>query len=128
MPGYFRARNSSQQPKQLHVKTTAATAAIATVTAEEILIALEEAQKGLRVEGAQMQSADVLMDDDVRGTNHWLIVLGSRGSNQVLKIYRVKYLPLLNRESPSGKIYMEEAHKEGQKEATSTLHRLRQEV
>jgi hypothetical protein len=34
MPGYSRARNASQQPKQLHVKTTAATAAIATVTAE----------------------------------------------------------------------------------------------
>ncbi len=59
------------------------------------LYLLKEVQKGLKVKGAQMLSTDVRTEEDVLGTKWKLIVLGSRGSNEVLKIHRVTNMPML---------------------------------
>jgi hypothetical protein len=56
---------------------------------------LEEVQKGLKVKEAQRLSTDVRTEEDVLGTKWKLIVLGSSGSNQVLTLHRVVYMPML---------------------------------
>jgi hypothetical protein len=72
---------------------------------------LEKAQKGLKVKGAKMLAADVLTKEYILGVKRKLVTLGSRGSNQIPKIYSAVHLPLLNENNPMATLYMEKAHK-----------------
>jgi hypothetical protein len=58
------------------------------------------------------------------------MVLGSRGINQIPRIHRVPYLPLLKEDYSNGAnvLYMEKAHRIGHEGATESLHRSRQEI
>ncbi len=50
------------------------------------------------------------------GVRQKLIVLRSRGVKQIFKIYRVPYLPQLNKDHLWAKMYKEKAHRKGHQE------------
>jgi hypothetical protein len=66
---------------------------------------LEKAQKGLKVKGTKMFAADVLTVEEVLGVCE-LIILVSRVSSQIPKIYSKPHLPLMNGNHPMDKMYM----------------------
>ncbi len=71
-----------------------------------------------------MLATDVVTEEDVNGKRRKLIVVGLRGRNQIEGMYRQAELPVLAREHPLSRLYMQAAH-EG---AVSTLHRSRKRV
>ncbi len=92
------------------------------------LYLLENAQKGLKVQGAMMLAADVLTKEYILGVKRKLVTLGSRGSDQIPKIDSPAHLPLLTENNPMATLYMEKAHKTAIDGAVAMLHRSRQEV
>jgi hypothetical protein len=50
------------------------------------------------------------------------------GSNQITKIYKIAYIPLLNESHPLDKLYVEKAHRVGHEGGMASLHRSCQEV
>ncbi len=56
---------------------------------------LELAQKGMKVAGAKMLAADVLIEEDILGKRCKLITDILRAANQIEQVYDVKTLPLL---------------------------------
>jgi hypothetical protein len=89
---------------------------------------LERAQKGMRISGVKMLAMDVVMEEDVNGVKRKLIVIGSRGKNQIEDIYGQAELPALAREHKLSKLYMRAAHEEGHESTVSTLHRSQRKV
>jgi hypothetical protein len=53
---------------------------------------LENHKKGLRVKRVKILAIDVLSEEDVLGIKFNLIILGSRGSSQIPKIYSTPHL------------------------------------
>ncbi len=92
------------------------------------LCLLERAQKGMKILGARMLATDVVTEEDVNGKRRQLIVVESRGRNQIEGMYGQTKLPVLPREHPLSELYMRAAHEEGHKGAVSTLHRSRRKV
>jgi hypothetical protein len=56
---------------------------------------LELAKKGMKVGGAKLLAAYVLIEEDVFRTRCKLITVGSRAAYQVEQVYGTKTLPLL---------------------------------
>ncbi len=75
-----------------------------------------------------MLATDVVTEDDVNGKRRKLIVVGSRGKNQIEGVYGQTELPVLSREHPLSRIYMRAAHDKGHEGTVSTLHRSRRKV
>jgi hypothetical protein len=92
------------------------------------LYLLERAQKGMKISGAKMLAMDVVTEEDVNGVKRKLIVIGSRGKNQIGDIYGQAELPVLAREHKLSKLYMQAAHEEGHEGTVSSLHRSRRKV
>jgi hypothetical protein len=92
------------------------------------LYLLEKAQKGL--EGAKMRTLNVVTmpERDVNGITRKLIVIGSRGRNQIEGVYRQTDLPLLPREHKLSQLYAQAAHDVAHEGVISTLHRTRKRV
>ncbi len=92
------------------------------------LYLLERAQKGMKISGARMLAMDVAIEEDVNGCRRKLIVVGSRGRNQIEDMYGQTELPVLAREHPLSRFYMQAAHEEGHEGTISTLHRSRKKM
>ncbi len=59
------------------------------------LYLLEMAQKDRTVRGAKMLVTNILAKEDILGTKYKIITLGSRGRNEIPRIYNVTELPVL---------------------------------
>jgi hypothetical protein len=64
------------------------------------LYLLERAQKGMKVSGTRMLAMDVVTEEDVNRRRRKLIVVSSRGRNQIEDMYGQTELPVLAREHP----------------------------
>ncbi len=92
------------------------------------LYLLEWAQKGMKIYGARMLATDVVTEEDINGSRRKLIVVGSRGRNPIEDMYGQTELPVLAREHPLSRLYMQASHVEGHEGTISTLHRSRKKV
>jgi hypothetical protein len=63
------------------------------------LYLLERAQKGMKISGAKMLATDVVTEEDVNGDKRKLIVIGSRGRNQIKEVYRRVELPVMAKDN-----------------------------
>jgi hypothetical protein len=92
------------------------------------LYLLEKAQKYLKA--AKMKSLNVVTvpEKDVNGITRRLVVIGSRGRNQIEGIYGQTNLPLLTREHKLSQLYAQAAHDMAHEGVISTLHRTRKKV
>ncbi len=89
------------------------------------LYLLEQAQKGMKISGAKMLAMDVVTEEDINGVLRKLIVIGSRGRNQIKDVYGHAELPVTARDHKLSTFYVQAAHHEG---TVSTLHRSRRRV
>jgi hypothetical protein len=87
-----------------------------------------EGAKGLMVKGAKMLAADSLMEEDFLGVKRKLTTLGSRGSNQVPRVYDMAALPLLNISHPLAKLYLQKAHGATHEGVVASLNRSQKKV
>ncbi len=92
------------------------------------LYLLEQAQRGMKISGAKMLAMDVVTEEDINVVKRKLIVIGSRGKNQIEDNYGQTELPVLAREHYLSKLYMQAAHDKGHEGSVSTLHRSRRKV
>jgi hypothetical protein len=72
-----------------------------------------------------MLATDVATEEDINGVRRKLILVGSRGRNQIEDVYEQTELPVLEREHHLSRLYMQAAHEEGHEGSVSTLHRSR---
>jgi hypothetical protein len=63
-----------------------------------------------------------------RAVKRKLIVIGSRGRNQMKDVYGQAELPVMARDHKLSKLYVQAAHEEGHEGTVSTLHRSRRRV
>ncbi len=49
----------------------------------------------MKILGAKMLAMDVVMEEDINGVKRKLIVIGSRGRNQIKDVYRQAELPVM---------------------------------
>ncbi len=75
-----------------------------------------------------MLALDVATEEDINGIKRKLIVIGTRGRNQIEDVYRQAKLPVLAREHHLSKLHMQAAHERGHEGSVSTLHRSRRKV
>jgi hypothetical protein len=92
------------------------------------LYLLERAQKGMKISGAKMLAIDVVTEKDINGVKRKLIVIGSRGKNQIKDVYGQAELPVMARDNELSKLYVQAAHEEGHEGTVFTLHRSRRKV
>jgi hypothetical protein len=92
------------------------------------LYLLERAQKGMKISGAKMLAMDVVTEEDINGVKRRLIVIGSRGRNQIKDIYGQAELPVMAKDHKFSKLYVQAAHEEGHEGTVSTLHRSRRKI
>jgi hypothetical protein len=92
------------------------------------LFLLEQAQKGMRIPGAKQLNVDTVTEEDVNGVKRKLIVIGSRGRNQIKGVYGPVDLPVLTRDHKLSELYVRAAHEEGHEGTIATLHRSRRRV
>ncbi len=68
------------------------------------LFMLEQAQKGMRIPGAKQLTIDTVTEEDINGVKRKLIVIGSRGRNQIKGMYGPVDLPVLAKDhKPMGR-------------------------
>jgi hypothetical protein len=92
------------------------------------LFLLEKAQKGLKTAKMRSLNVDTALEEDVNGITRKLVVIGSRGRNQIEGVYGQANLPVLAREHKLSQLYAQAAHDTGHEGVTSTLHRMRKKV
>jgi hypothetical protein len=62
------------------------------------LFLLEQAQKGMKIPGAKMLTVDTVTEEDINGVKRKLIVIRTRGRNQIKGIYGQVDLPVLTKD------------------------------
>jgi uncharacterized membrane protein len=67
-------------------------------------------------------------EEDINGVKRKLIVIGSRGRNQIKGVYGTVDLPVMAKDHKLSELYVRAAHEEGHEGAVSTLHRSRRKV
>jgi hypothetical protein len=82
----------------------------------------------MKISGAKMLAMDVVTEEDINGVKRRLIVIGSRGRNQIKDVYGQAELPVMAGDHKLSKLYMQAAHEEGHEGTISTLHRSRRKV
>jgi hypothetical protein len=92
------------------------------------LFLLEKAQKGLKTAKMRTLNVDTAYEKDVNGITRKLVVIGSRGRNQIQGVYGQADLPVLAKEHKLSELYAQAAHETGHEGVTSTLHRTRKKV
>jgi hypothetical protein len=92
------------------------------------LFLLEKAQRGLKTAKTRSLNVDTASEVDVNGVTRKLVVIGSRGRNQIQKIYGQANLPVLDKEHKLSELYVQAAHETAHEGATTTLHRSRKRV
>jgi hypothetical protein len=94
--------------------------------AEQFL--LEKAQKGLKTSGMKSLNVDTATEEDVIRVKRKLVVIGSRGRNQIQGVYGQADLPVLAKEHKLSELYAQAAHETGHEGVITTLHRSRRRV
>jgi hypothetical protein len=89
------------------------------------LFLLEQAQKGMKFPRARTLTVDTTVEEDVNGIRRKLIVIGTRGRNQIQGIYGQIDLPVLTKDHKLSKLYVQAAHEEGHEGTITTLHNQR---
>jgi hypothetical protein len=92
------------------------------------LFLLEKAQKGLKTARVRTLNVDTAFEEDVNGITRKLVVIGSRGRNQIQGMYGQVDLPVLAKEHKLCELYAQAAHETGHEGVISTLHRTRRRV
>jgi hypothetical protein len=70
------------------------------------LFLLERAQKGMKILGAKMLAVDTVVKEDMNGIKRKLIVIESRGRNQIKGMYGQDDLPVLARDHKLSELYI----------------------
>ncbi len=92
------------------------------------LFLLEKAQKDLKTAKMRSLNVDTVTEEDVNGIARKLVVIGSRGRNQIHGVYGQANLPVLTKEHKLSELYAQAAHEIGHEGMASTLHRTRKRV
>jgi hypothetical protein len=92
------------------------------------LFLLEKAQKGLKTTRMKSLNVDTVIEEDVIGIKRKLVVIGSRGRNQIQGVYVQANLPVLAKEHKLSELYTQAAHETGHEGVITTLHRSRRRV
>jgi hypothetical protein len=82
---------------------------IQTLKAAELFL-LEKAQKGLKATKMRLLNVDTALEEDVNGITRKLVVIGSRGRNQIQEVYGQANLPVLAKEHKLSELYAQAAH------------------
>jgi hypothetical protein len=82
----------------------------------------------MKISGVKMLAMDVVTEEDINGIKRKLIVIGSRGRNQIKDIYRQAELPVMAKDHRLSRLYVQAAHEEGHEGTVSTLRRSRRKV
>jgi hypothetical protein len=77
------------------------------------LFLLEKAQKGLRTSRMKSLNVDSVTEEDVNGIKRKLVVIGSRGRNQIQGVYGQTDLAVLAKEHKLSELYAQAAHETG---------------
>jgi hypothetical protein len=73
------------------------------------LFLLEKAQKGLKTSRMRSLNVDTATEEDVIGIKRKLVVIGSRGINQIQGVYGQANLPVLAKEHKLSELYAQAA-------------------
>jgi hypothetical protein len=92
------------------------------------LFLLKKAQKGLKTSSMKSLNVDTAIEEDVIGVKRKLVVIGSRGRNQIQGVYGQANLPMLPKEHRLSELYAQAAHETGHEGVITTLHRSRRRV
>jgi hypothetical protein len=92
------------------------------------LFLLEKAQKDLKTAKMRSLNVDTALEEDVNGITRKLVVVGSRGRNQIQEVYGQTNLPVLAKEHKLSELYAQAAHETGHEGIISTMHRTRKKV
>jgi hypothetical protein len=92
------------------------------------LFLLEQAQKGMKIPGAKQLVTDTITEEDTNGVKRKLVVIGSRGRNQIKGVYGTVDLPMLAKDHRLSELHVRAAHKEEHEGVIATLHRSRRKV
>jgi hypothetical protein len=92
------------------------------------LFLLERAQKDLKTARMKTLNVDTAFEEDVNGITRKLVVIGSRGRNQIQGVYGQVDLPVLAKEHKLSELYAQAAHETSHEEVVSTLHQTRRKV
>jgi hypothetical protein len=92
------------------------------------LFLLEKAQKGLKAAKMRSLNVDTVAEEDVNGITRKLVVIGSRGRNQIQGVYGQANLPILAKDHKLSELYARAAHETAHEGAVTTLHRTRRRV
>jgi hypothetical protein len=92
------------------------------------LFLLEKAQKGLKAARMRSLNVDTASEVDVNGITRKLVVIGSRGRNQIQEIYGQANLPVLDRDHKLSELYVQAAHEIAHEGTITTMHRSRKRV
>ncbi len=82
----------------------------------------------MKISGAKTLATDVVTEKDMFGRRGKLIIVGSRGKNQIAKVYGRAELPVLHKEHPLSELYLWTAHEKDHKGTLLTLRRSRRKV
>jgi hypothetical protein len=74
------------------------------------LFLLEKAQRGLKTAKMRSLNVDTALEKDVNGVVRKLVVIGSRGRNQIEGVYGQTDLPVLAKEHKLSLLYAQAAH------------------
>jgi hypothetical protein len=92
------------------------------------LFLLEKAQKDLKTSRMRSLNVDTTTEVDVIRVRRKLVVIGSRGRNQIQGVYGQADLPVLAQEHKLSELYAQAAHETGHEGVITTLHRSRRRV
>jgi hypothetical protein len=92
------------------------------------LFLLERTQKKIGTSRVRSLNVDTITEEDVIGVKRKLVVIGTRGRNQIQGVYGQKDLPILAKDHKLSELYVQAAHEEGHEGVISTLHRSRKKV
>ncbi len=92
------------------------------------LFLLESAQKGTKTSRIKSLNMDTITEEDVIGVKRKLIVIGTRGRNQIQGVYGQTDLPVLAKDHKQSELYVQAAHEMGHEGVITTLHRSRRRV
>jgi hypothetical protein len=92
------------------------------------LFLLERAQKGMKTLRTKSLNVDTVTEEDIIGVKRKLIVIGTRGRNQIQGVYWQTDLPVLTKDHKLSELYVQAAHETGHEWVITTLHRSRRRV
>jgi hypothetical protein len=87
------------------------------------LFLLESAQKGMKTSRTKSLNVDTVIKEDVIAVKRKLVVIGSRGRNQIQGVYRQTDLPVLAKDHKLSELYVQAANETGHEGVIPTLHR-----